>query len=170
MTDLFDLNSTIPNVDLYLKCYLVSFLSSISSSSLRRWSTSLVLMPRLSRYLKLNSKVDILLELITFLVFCQKFRIYKMAEITQLTWAMSFNVNMVMWLISKFKYYLMINMFVQEITNPPTEDPDYGHCFFKNGPIPASFRLFSLFSRYNFNTNWKSIDGVLGIWTRGEGW
>ena len=142
MTDLFDLNSTIPNVDLYLKCYLVSFLSSISSSSLRRWSTSLVLMPRLSRYLKLNSKVDILLELITFLVFCQKFRIYKMAEITQLTWAMSFNVNRVMWLISKFKYYLMINMFVQEITNPPTEDPDYGHCFFKNGPIPASFRIF----------------------------
>ena len=28
--------------------------------------------------------------------------------------------------------------------------------FKKNGPIPASFCLFSLFSRYNFNnTNWK---------------
>ena len=34
---------------------------------------------------------------------------------------------------------------------------------FKNGPIPASFCLFSLFSRYNFNTNWKSVDGVHGI-------
>ena len=38
----------------------------------------------------------------------------------------------------------------------------------KNGPIPASFCLFSFFSRYNFNTNWKSIDGVLGIQTRGR--
>ena len=28
--------------------------------------------------------------------------------------------------------------------------------FYKNGPIPASFCLFSLFSHYNFNkTNWK---------------
>ena len=27
--------------------------------------------------------------------------------------------------------------------------------FFKNWPIPASFGLFSFFSRYNFNTNWK---------------
>ena len=26
---------------------------------------------------------------------------------------------------------------------------------FKNGPIPASFCLFSFFSQYNFNTNWK---------------
>ena len=40
--------------------------------------------------------------------------------------------------------------------------------FLKNGPIPASFCLFSSFSRYNFNTNWKSIDGVLGIRTRGR--
>ena len=39
--------------------------------------------------------------------------------------------------------------------------------FLKNGPIPASFCLFSLFSHYNFN-NWKSIDGVLGIRTRGR--
>ena len=35
------------------------------------------------------------------------------------------------------------------------------------GPIPASFYLFSSFSHYNLNnTNWKSVDGVLGIWTR----
>ena len=27
--------------------------------------------------------------------------------------------------------------------------------FSKNGPIPASFCLFSFFSCYNFNTNWK---------------
>ena len=27
--------------------------------------------------------------------------------------------------------------------------------FFKNGPIPTSFCLFSFFSHYNFNTNWK---------------
>ena len=41
--------------------------------------------------------------------------------------------------------------------------------FFKNGPIPASFCLFSYFSHYNFNnTNWKSIDGVLGIRTHGH--
>ena len=34
--------------------------------------------------------------------------------------------------------------------------------------IPASFWLFSSFSRYNFNnTNWKSVDGVLGLQTRG---
>ena len=26
---------------------------------------------------------------------------------------------------------------------------------FKNGPFPASFCVFSSFSRYNFNTNWK---------------
>ena len=33
----------------------------------------------------------------------------------------------------------------------------------------ASFCLFSLFSWYNFNnTNWKSVDGVLGIQTRGR--
>ena len=38
----------------------------------------------------------------------------------------------------------------------------------KNGPTQASFCLFSSFPRYNFNnTKWNSIDGVLGIWTRG---
>ena len=37
------------------------------------------------------------------------------------------------------------------------------------GPIPASFCLFTSFSHYNFNnTNWKSLDGVLGIWTLGH--
>jgi len=31
--------------------------------------------------------------------------------------------------------------------------------------------LFLFFSHYNFyNTNWKSIDGVLGIWTWGRRW
>ena len=41
--------------------------------------------------------------------------------------------------------------------------------FLKNGPIPASFCLFSSFSLYNFNnTNWKSIDGVLGTQTSGH--
>ena len=39
---------------------------------------------------------------------------------------------------------------------------------FLNGPIPASFCIFSFFSHYNFNTNWKSIDGALGIQTRGR--
>ena len=40
--------------------------------------------------------------------------------------------------------------------------------FLKNGPIPASFCLFSSFSHYNFkNTNWKNVDGVLRIQTRG---
>ena len=40
---------------------------------------------------------------------------------------------------------------------------------FLNGPIPASFCLFSFFSHYNFNnTNWKSIDGVLEIQTWGR--
>ena len=39
---------------------------------------------------------------------------------------------------------------------------------FKNGPIPASFCLFSFFSRYNCDTNWKSIDCVLGIRTQGR--
>ena len=39
----------------------------------------------------------------------------------------------------------------------------------KNGPIPASFCLFPSFSSYNFNnTNWKIVDGVLGIQTRGR--
>ena len=42
------------------------------------------------------------------------------------------------------------------------------NCFL-NGLIPASFCLFSSFSHYNFNnTNWKSLDGVLGIWTHGR--
>ena len=41
--------------------------------------------------------------------------------------------------------------------------------FLKNGPISASFCLFSSFSSYNFNnTNWKSIDVVLGIQTWGR--
>ena len=41
--------------------------------------------------------------------------------------------------------------------------------FLKNGPILAFFCLFSSFSHYNFNnTNWKSIDGVLGFRTRGR--
>ena len=41
--------------------------------------------------------------------------------------------------------------------------------YFKNGPNPASFCFFMSFSRYNFNnTNWKSIDGVLGMQTRGR--
>ena len=39
---------------------------------------------------------------------------------------------------------------------------------FFNAPIPASFCLFLFFSCYNFNTNWKSIDGVLGIRTWGR--
>ena len=42
--------------------------------------------------------------------------------------------------------------------------------FFKNGPNPASFCLFSFFSndKYSTNTiNEKSIDGVLGIRIRG---
>ena len=39
----------------------------------------------------------------------------------------------------------------------------------KNGPIPASFCLFSLFSLYNYNNTIlkKSVDGELGILTRG---
>ena len=40
--------------------------------------------------------------------------------------------------------------------------------FFKYGPIPASFCLFLFFSHYNFNTNWKSVDGVFGIQTWGR--
>ena len=46
-----------------------------------------------------------------------------------------------------------------------------GLLFLKYGPIPTSFCLFSSFSHsyYNFNnTNWKRVDGVLGIWTRGR--
>ena len=38
-----------------------------------------------------------------------------------------------------------------------------------NGPIPSSFCLFSSFSHYNFNnTNWKSVDSVVGIQTGGH--
>ena len=40
---------------------------------------------------------------------------------------------------------------------------------FLNGPNPASFCLFSFFSRdkysTNLTTNYKSVDGVLGIKT-----
>ena len=43
--------------------------------------------------------------------------------------------------------------------------------FLKNGPKPASFCLFSFFSRDKYITNLtvndKSIDGVLGTRTRG---
>ena len=39
--------------------------------------------------------------------------------------------------------------------------------FKKNGPIPASFCLFSSFSHYNFKLK-ESVDGVLGIRTRGR--
>ena len=39
----------------------------------------------------------------------------------------------------------------------------------KMGQSRPLFCLFSFFSSYNFNnTNWKSIDGVLGIGTRGR--
>ena len=41
--------------------------------------------------------------------------------------------------------------------------------FLKMGQSRPLFCLFSSFSHYNFNnTNWKSVDGVLGIWTRGR--
>ena len=42
--------------------------------------------------------------------------------------------------------------------------------FFKKiWPIPASLCIFSSFSHHNFNnTNWKSVDGALGIWTFGH--
>ena len=40
--------------------------------------------------------------------------------------------------------------------------------FFQKWDNPTSFCLFSSFSHYNFNnTKWKSVDGVLGIHTRG---
>ena len=53
--------------------------------------------------------------------------------------------------------------------NHPSTIYGYGQNVFKNGPIPASFCLFSFFSHYIFNnTKWKSIDGVLGIQTRGR--
>ena len=39
---------------------------------------------------------------------------------------------------------------------------------FLYGPILVPFCLFLSFSDYNLiNTNWKSVDGVLGIWTLG---
>ena len=39
---------------------------------------------------------------------------------------------------------------------------------FQTSTKPASFGLFSSFSSYNFNkSNWKSVDGVLEIWTWG---
>ena len=47
---------------------------------------------------------------------------------------------------------------VSEATALPNEPQPQPWLSFKNdnGPIPASFRLFSSFSRYNFNnTNWK---------------
>ena len=40
-----------------------------------------------------------------------------------------------------------VRLFVIEIIEPKQE------FFKKNGPIPASFCLFSFFSCYNFNTN-----------------
>ena len=52
--------------------------------------------------------------------------------------------------------------------------PSFIFVFFLNGPIQASFYLFSFFSHSNSidklqlnNISWKSIDGVLGTWTRG---
>ena len=54
----------------------------------------------------------------------------------------------------------------------PKGDPEYLSglriLFLKNWPIPASFCLFLFFSCYNFNRNWKSVNGVLGIQTRGH--
>ena len=41
-------------------------------------------------------------------------------------------------------------------------------CFFKKGQSRPLICLFSFFSHYNFNTTWKSIDGVLWIRTRGR--
>ena len=38
--------------------------------------------------------------------------------------------------------------------------------FSKNGPMPASFCLFSSFSNHNSNINWKSVDFVLEDRTR----
>ena len=40
--------------------------------------------------------------------------------------------------------------------------------FFKWVNPGLFFVLFLFFSCYNFNTNWKSVDGVLGIRTRGR--
>ena len=45
----------------------------------------------------------------------------------------------------------------------------YNQTFFKKWPIQPSFCVFSSFSHHNFNnTNWKSLDGELGIWTLGR--
>ena len=41
--------------------------------------------------------------------------------------------------------------------------------FFKKWSFSGLFCVFSSFSHYNFNnTYWKSLDGVLGFWTRGH--
>ena len=49
---------------------------------------------------------------------------------------------------------------------PP--DQSWNKCFFKFGPIPAPFSSFS-HSNINCNhINWKSIDGMPGIGTRGR--
>ena len=39
--------------------------------------------------------------------------------------------------------------------NPCSVILKYFYRYLKNGSIPASFRLFSFFSCYNFNANWK---------------
>ena len=57
---------------------------------------------------------------------------------------------------------------VDQSTSTETSFRNVSLIFFINGPIPAPFWLFSSFSHYNFNnTNWKSVDGVQGIWTCG---
>ena len=40
-------------------------------------------------------------------------------------------------------------------------------CFYTNGPIPASFSLFSSFPHYTIQYIDESVDSVLGIRTRG---
>ena len=55
------------------------------------------------------------------------------------------------------------------LSSVPTAAP-ITKCFFKNGPNPASFCLFSFFSHDKYSTNTindKSIDGVLGTQTQG---
>ena len=59
---------------------------------------------------------------------------------------------------------------VEVNTLPPKPRSLLNLFFFKNGPNPASFCLFSFFSHDKYSTNTindKSIDGVLGTRTRG---
>ena len=69
--------------------------------------------------------------------------------------------------VSQLNTYKMLALWSWFVEQKDFSLGEHKICFFKWANPGLFYVLFSFFSCYNLNTNWKSIDGVLGIRTRG---